>query len=115
MQCSKFSLSVDLHQALGNLRGLIGLFGQCAVGNVIAGSARCPDGPILSSIVVGIALFTSWEGRRNVFRHRVAVCKELISCLWPRVAYARQVLKTHRGGSRLARNDDPVGQGFAVS
>jgi hypothetical protein len=88
MQCSKFSLSVDLHQALGNLRGLIGLFGQCAVGNVIAGSARCPDGPILSSIVVGIALFTSRRGGEIVFATALPFgqrCKELISCLWPRV------------------------------
>jgi hypothetical protein len=32
-----------------------------------------PDGLILSSIVVDIALFTGWKGGEIVFRHRVAV------------------------------------------
>jgi len=31
-----------------------------------------PDGLIPSSIVVGIALFTGWNGGKMVFRHRVA-------------------------------------------
>jgi hypothetical protein len=114
------SLSVDLHQPLGNLCGAIVLFGwppepfpkaimddgrirthgdawQHAIGNVNAVPACCPDGLILSSIVVGIGLFnrTGREGGEMVFRHRVAVYaepraqgqsyKELISCLSPRV------------------------------
>jgi hypothetical protein len=54
-----------------------------------------PDGLIQSSIVVGIGLFTGWKDGEMVFRRRVAVypepwaqgqpCKELISCLNPRV------------------------------
>jgi uncharacterized membrane protein len=37
------------------------------------GAGALPDGLILSSIVVGIALFTGWMGGETVFRHRVAV------------------------------------------
>jgi uncharacterized membrane protein len=54
-----------------------------------------PDGLILPSIVVGIALFTGWKGGEMVFRHRVGVYaepraqsqsgKELISCPSPRI------------------------------
>jgi hypothetical protein len=35
------------------------------------GAGALPDGLILSSIVVGIALFTGWTGGETVFRHRV--------------------------------------------
>lgn len=35
-----------------------------------------PDGLILSSIVVGIALFTGWKGGEMVIRHRVDACAE---------------------------------------
>jgi hypothetical protein len=37
------------------------------------GAGALPDGLILLSIVVGIALFTGWMGGETVFRHRVAV------------------------------------------
>jgi hypothetical protein len=80
------SLSADLHQRLGNLCGAIVLFGwppepfpkaimddgrirthgdawQHAIGNVNAAPACCPDGLILSSIVVGIGLFNRTAGR----------------------------------------------------
>jgi hypothetical protein len=49
---------------------------QHAVGNVNAAPACCPDGLILSSIVVGIGLFNRWEGGEMVFRHRAAVYAE---------------------------------------
>jgi hypothetical protein len=90
--------SVDLHQPLGNLRGVIGLFGwrqsrfrrpswgdegirtlgdawQHAIGNV-AGPGVLPDGLIRSSIAVGIVLFSGWKGGEMVFGHRLAVHAE---------------------------------------
>ncbi len=67
-----------------------------ATGKCERGSGVLPDGLIPSSIVVGIVLFTGGKGGETVFRRRVAVyagrraqgqsCRELISCLGPRVA-----------------------------
>jgi uncharacterized membrane protein len=76
-----------LGAALAAIAGLIDFMGderirtlgdawQHAIGNVIARPACCPTGLVLSSIVVGIVLFTAWKGGEMVFRHRVAVYAE---------------------------------------
>src|SRR5262245_32283833 len=144
---SKPSLSVDFHQALGNLRGAIGLFGwrqsrfrrpSWVMGAFVRSATLGSTRSAMRSRGWRIARRTDpvvdrrWhrpvhrlERRQNVFRHRDAAyaepraqgqpCKELIPCLSPHVVQGPQDLKAHRGGSRLARNDDPPGQDFAVS